>query len=1176
MRCPACSTESAADAKFCEDCGAALSPACPNCGAAVTAGKRFCRECGASVDATAAPTAAEPAGPVAERRVVSVLFVDLVGFTPISESRDPEQVRELLSRYFDTARTIVDRYGGVVEKFIGDAVMAVWGVPSAHGDDSERAVRAALDLTDSVAALGVEVGATGLAARAGVVTGEVAVTLGAVGEGMVAGDAVNTAARVQSEASAGSVLVDDVTRQATAVAIGYEDTGPHALKGKTDAVRLWRATHVVGGVGGSDRVDGLEARLLGRDSEMRALKEAFHACVDAHRARLVSVVGAAGIGKSRLRWEFFKYVDGLAATAIWHTGRCLPYGDGVAYWALAEIVRARLDIAEEEPGEQVAQKLDAGLTRWIASEADREFLLPRLGALLGIAEPGLAREDLFAGWRLWFERLAEHDPVVLVIEDLQWADAGLLDFVEHLLDWSADHPIFLLTLSRPELPERRPTWAAGRRNATTLVLDPLPDTAMTELLGELVPGLPSAVAERMITRADGVPLYAVDLVRALIDRDLVQPVAGTYRLVGEVEDFDVPASLTSLVAARIDALDPEERALVQALAVLGGTFPRAAVGAITQLPSTRVDELLATLVRKEILGVRTDRLSPDRGQYAFTQSLLRSVAYDTLSRRDRKARHLAVAAHLRATFPDDGAEVAEVVAQHYRDAYEAVRDDPDADEIRDLATAAFARAGQRATSVGAPEAAERAYATAAELSGDEAQHAELLTRAGEAAMQAGRYDAAAAHAEAAISSHRAAGRDLAAADAVALLGWAMAASGRPEQAIPLVEPVLNAMSADAPTDTAARLHCRLGHLLVFTGRRDQAMPHVEAALELAQALELPAVLAEAAVLKGLLFAVAGRHEEALATSEWAARYAEQRGLGHEAHMAYGNAADMAMNADQSIAVQHFDACLDFARRRGDPAGEGFAVYNRAVIDLFAGRWSEVEVALADLRTRFDGVGAVRLFVALAGAQLHARRGQIEQSRSDIEACVELAESEDVQDQAMYKMTRGIVSSAEGDKAAAVRWGGESTQLIIDTFGVRHECVRQAWPEAVDAALSLGDIETSQRLLDLVADRPIGHIPPYLRAQLARFRARIAAAQGRHESVEQDMRLAERMLAELGYPYHLAQARLDYARWLIETGRPADATSLLRQAEETLEALGAVPALSRCRELLAAAPVDVAI
>jgi class 3 adenylate cyclase/predicted nucleic acid-binding Zn ribbon protein len=389
VACGVCGADNPADKKFCGDCASPLITGCLSCGSAIEPGRRFCGDCGAPLPSVEVPAARQPPAvqtvvPVAERRVCSVLFCDLVGFTPLSESRDPEEIRELLSRYFDAARTVIGRYGGVVEKFIGDAVMAVWGTPVAAEGDAEHAVRAALDVVAAVDQLGVETGLAGLCARAGVVTGEVAVTLGATNEGMVAGDAVNTASRVQAVAAGGHVLVDDATRRLTSSAIGFDDAGEHTLKGKAHAEQLWRATRVLSGLGGAQRVDGLEAPLTGRDAELRLLRELFHAAAERRVPRLVVVSGPAGVGKSRLGWEFEKYIDGLAELMLWHRGRCLSYGDGVSFWALAEVVRQRLGIAEEDSPEVAAAKLADGMSRYVPDPAEQAYVALRLSRLLGI------------------------------------------------------------------------------------------------------------------------------------------------------------------------------------------------------------------------------------------------------------------------------------------------------------------------------------------------------------------------------------------------------------------------------------------------------------------------------------------------------------------------------------------------------------------------------------------------------------------------------------------------------------------------------------------------------------------------------------------------------------------------------------------------------------------------
>ena len=391
------------------------------------------------------------------------------------------------------------------------------------------------------------------------ITGDVAVTIGATNEGMVAGDAVNTAARIQAAASPGAVYVDSTTRRLAASAISFQDEGEHTLKGKTEPQHLWRAVRVVSNVGGAQRVDGLEAPLTGRGAEMRSIRELFHASVERHQSRLVLVSGPAGVGKSRIGWEFEKYTDGLAETMLWHRGRCLSYGEGLVFWALAEIIRQRLGIAEEDPPEVAAIKLASGLERYVPDVDDRLFVGTRIGRLLGVPVPSdtgapLSRDEMFAGWRRFFERLATHDPVVLLIEDAHHADNELLDFIDHLVDWARDQPIFVLVFARPEIEQQRPGFGSGR-NRVSITLDPLDPGSMDTLVDALVPGTPDQARATIVERAQGIPLYAVESIRALIDRDVVQPIEGVYRLVGDIGELEVPDSLHALLAARLDVLD---------------------------------------------------------------------------------------------------------------------------------------------------------------------------------------------------------------------------------------------------------------------------------------------------------------------------------------------------------------------------------------------------------------------------------------------------------------------------------------------------------------------------------------------------------------------------------------------------------------------------------------------
>jgi class 3 adenylate cyclase/tetratricopeptide (TPR) repeat protein len=1179
VTCSNCGVENSPGAKFCNECGSPLARVCSNCGVENTPTAKFCNECGATltppgqptptaVAQTPAPSPTPFASAATELRHVSVLFCDLVGFTPFSEKRDPEEVREVLSGYFELARAIVGRYGGVVEKFIGDAVMAVWGAPVAKEDDAERAVRAGLELVSAVAVYGSE-HETELQARVGVVTGGAATTETAE-EGLVIGDRVNTAARIQSAAPPGCCYVDETTRAATSAAIAYVDAGEHELKGKAEPVRLFQATRVVAAVAGLQRAGVLEAPFIGRDHELRLVKELFHASADRHSARMVLVSGVAGVGKSRLSWEFFKYIDGLVGTVLWHSGRCLSYGEGVSYWALSEMVRSRLQISEEDSSELVAERLRTGLERWISDGSDREFISPRLGQLLGLPSPKvLAKEELFSGWRLFFERLAEHLPVVMVIEDLQWADAGMVEFLDHLLEWSGDHAIFLLVLSRPEGTERK-GLGLSRRSVTTLPLDPLSDEVIGEMLDGLVTGLPAGARARIVERAEGIPLYAIETVRGLLDKGVVEKGSdGALHLVGDLGELQIPPGLTALIASRLDALEPDERRLVKECSVLGGCFPRQAVEAISDIDSGDLDELLSSLVRKEVLTVRADKLSPERGQYAFTQSLIRSVAYDTLTRAERKVRHLRTAEHLRSVFPDEGAEVAEVIAAHLYDAYLASKDDPDSAELCALAMRAYVQAAERAEAVGAPEAAESAYLKAAELSPDETDRAEFTSLAGRRAWDAGWNERALGHFEAAIAAHGEAGRVFDAARVTAWLGLSLQALGRGEQAITLIREAFASLEGMAtPPEVVAELQVRLAGALVFSGHGDEAAGPIEEALTLAQHHELAEPFASALNWRAILLSYAGRAQESRSAFELSRDVARLHGVTQREMIVEGNLADLCMTRDLPGAQEHARASLDLARRWGQRGIEVVGAANLMYILTMVGRLEEAFHLGTELLQAGGDERPGSEHINYRLAWLEAIRGNVGAARQHLALCRAWAESDDVQDRANYAAGHAAVSLAGADSRHAL----ETARRAIDEalgggLGVAHEAVRLAFPIALEAAIDLGDLEEADRLAELLAAHPRGEVPPFLRAQVTRANALVASARGEDEGVEENLVAAEAAFRDLCYPYWVARVQLDRAEWLARGGRLDESAKLAGEAASTFETVAAAPMAARARALL---------
>jgi tetratricopeptide (TPR) repeat protein len=985
---------------------------------------------------------------------------------------------------------------------------------------------------------------------------------------------VNTASRVQSAAEPGTVLVDGVTREVSAAAILFEDGGEHAVKGKAEPLHLWRAVRVVAGVGGRDREQLIEAPFVGRDGELRLVKELLHGAVERRSARLVAIFGEAGVGKSRLRHELSNYIDGLADTFLWHVGRCLSHGDGVAYWALGEMVRQRLGIPEDAAPEETEAKLEAGLVEWVPDAGDRRFIAPRLGALLGVASPGLDRAELFAGWRLFFERLAAHEPVIMVFEDMQWADQGLLEFIEQLLDWTTEVPIFMLTLARPELAARREGWPAGHRGATIVHLEPLDEGAVRAIIAGVVKGLGDEATERIVQRAQGIALYAIETVRALVDRGTL--VAGEGRLVvsGNLGELEVPASLNALLASRLDALEADERSLVKAMAVFGGSFPREAAVELTDLGGEGVDGALAGLVRKQVLVIRADPLSPDRGQYAFAQDLLRATAYETLSRRERKQRHLAAAEHLQRVFPDEGEEVAEVIATHYLDAYRAAGEDADADQLRERAIGALRRSARRAANVGAPEVAQRSYEQASELA-EETERAELIQSAGEMAVQAGRFEDALRLLDAAADAHARAGRHRGSAMTASPAGIALIRLGRPRQAAERAAGALQALEpAHAIDPDVGRLNAALASALVFAGDNQHAAPAVETALTIAQALELPDVLGDALTTKAMLCARTGRPQEARFLYAGALEVAQQPELAEVRSRALANLANVGMLWDQPDALGHGEAALADARRRGDRYGESIDAGNLMYVHLYAGRWDELERLARELLDP-DPQRPGAEFCHCRSPSLHTLRGELDAAAAALGSMSAWKDSDDPELRSNYNSCLIAIRLAQEKPADALELGLRMLGEAITTLGPAQESVRDAWPETLHAALQLGRHHDAHQIMALLADLPPGHIPPYLRAQLARGRGLLNAAEGHHDTVEHDLSTAIDALEKLGYPYWHAIAQTDLANWLIDQHRADEANPLLEHATTTFEQLRAAPAHARAQTIARTATNPIA-
>jgi class 3 adenylate cyclase/predicted ATPase len=1152
MRCTACGTENEPGSRFCDECGAPMAAACPTCRQPVRAGARFCRNCGTSLtDEAPAPAATETtrATSANERRLVSVLFADLVGFTTLAEDRDPESTRDLLTKYFDAARDAIERHGGTIEKFIGDAVMAVWGTPIAHEDDAERAVRAGLELVDAIPAIHAD-----LRARAGVLTGEAAVNLEAGNQGMVAGDLVNTAARLQGVAEPGTVLVGEATMRAAERSVVFEPVGERTLKGKTSPVPAWQAIRVVAQRGGQGRTDGLEPPFVGRDEELRQLKEALHATGREERVRLVSITGPAGIGKSRLVWELEKYVDGISERVRWHRGRSPSYGEGITFWALGEMVRRRAGLTEEDDDEATREGIERTLDEFVTDASERERIGPALLTLLGLEDaPAGGREALFPAWRTFFERVAETGTTVLVFEDLQWADAGLLDFIDHLLDWSRGLPIMVVSLARPELFDRRPDWAANRRHLTSLALDPLADDAMRDLLAGLVPGLPADAEAAIIGRAEGMPLYAVETVRGLLSAGKIAREGDVYVPTGDLSTIAVPETLRSLIASRLDALEPADRALVQDAAVLGQVFTAEALAAVSGASAEEVGERLQGLVRRELLDIERDPASPERGQHKFVQSLIREVAYGTLARRDRRARHLAVARHFEAI---GDAELAGALASHYVAAHAASEEGPEADAVATQARIALSAAASRAMTLASPDQALAFLDQALALTTDVADRQELLAAAANSARFAARPEAV-DYAEAAVEAARTLGDPVALARSTAGLGEQLMDTTEMDRAREVLTDALTQAREAGAVEVEAEAHALLSRVHMRTNRSEESIAAADAALTIAEPRDLEDTVTEALINKGTAMGTMGRIREGCALLELAVERADAARNATQIMRARNNLAITLGEIDPPRASQILRESLEIGREYGERGSYNWMIGSLSFALLFEGSgWDEAMALVREnLEMTYTRIDRVRLRGILA--MFEVQRG--EQLDTIVPELREIVGSDATDDEEFFVAHHMAMTALfKGDFDLAYRRSIEALAVDQDQeFSLIYALRAAAWGR---------NLEQMRDVRDRLAEVPVrGPFPKALRTEVT---AAIAALEGRPTEAVQGFRDARDAWRKISLRLMAAWTILDAITLL--PGEP-EVRSWADEARAAFEAVGAAPALGFLDAALAAAP-----
>ena len=1055
-----------------------------------------------------------------ERKVVTVLFADLVGFTARAETLDPEDVEAILRPYHERLRSELERFGGTVEKFIGDAVMALFGAPMAHEDDPERAVRAGLAIRDwARAQAGVQV-------RIAVNTGEALINLNArpeTGEAMASGDVVNTTARLQSAAPVNGLLVGESTFRATRQVIDYRDADAVDAKGKSQALRVWEALQARSRV--TTEAVSTAAPLVGRERELAVLRELLVRVREEASPQLVTLVGVPGIGKSRLVHELMQIVEQAGVLTYWRRGRSLPYGEAVPLWALSEIVKAQAGILESDTTDDVSRKLREEVTRLVPDARDAMWVELQLRPLASVAAEadlgGDRRDEAFAAWRRFFEAMAEYRPLVLVFEDLHWADDELLDFVDYVVEWTGRVPILIVCTSRPELLERRPAWGGGKLNATTLSLAPLSETDTSRLLSSLLdrPLLAAETQTKLLQRAGGNPLYAEQYAKMLLEG---------Y----DASELPIPESLHGIIAARIDRLPPSEKGLLQDAAVLGKVFWLG--GVIDGRTRNDAEHALHALDRKGF--VQRARVSSIAGEseYTFLHLLVRDVAYGQIPRAERAEKHRRAAEWI--GFLGRQEDHAETLAHHYLSALELARaSGSSTDELVERARLALREAGDRAMALNASDAAIRSYQSALELwPRDDVDRPRLLFSYGRALALA----------------HESGFEEL--TEAAELL---VALEDR---------------------ERAAEAEILLADATRSFGRRDEAYDHLDRAVRLVEAV--PASAAKARVLSEVsrYHMLGDRSETAVQIGREALEMALQLGLDEIRAHALVNIGSARVNLAEVEGIRDLEESIEIANAIGSP--ESIRAYNNlfasyttlGMLDRSAealraglveverfgstginGRWlrfEQIHVAYWEGRWRDCMALIDEVFAEIGSSHALSRwafemRGRIRLARDDVAgALADARASRDLAREAKDPQTltpalsfAALASLEAGNRTEAARLADE----LLAGEAVSRPIAHHVSP-LFDLAWVLADLQRSEELVERLKKEAIR--TPYVEAAES-------LACGEYER-------AADLYANIGARPNESYARLRAAALLMRAGRRADALSQVSAALEFWRAVDA--------------------
>jgi class 3 adenylate cyclase/tetratricopeptide (TPR) repeat protein len=1141
---------------------------CANCGEENAEAARFCSACGS-------PLHPERARTDEERKVVSVLFVDLVGFTAKSDRADPEDVRATLRVYHDRLKREIERFGGTVEKFVGDAVMAVFGAPIAHEDDAKRAVLAALRILAAIDELNEEHPELELAVRGAVNTGEAVVALGARperGEAFVTGDVVNVASRLQGEAPVGGVVVGDLTYRSTRDEIEYEQLEPVSVKGKDEPIPIWRSVGARGRFG-VDVQTGTSTPLVGRGNELALLGDLFRRVMAERGPQLVTLSGEPGVGKSRLVQEFLGIVDDLSELVYWRQGRCLPYGEGITFWALGEIVKSHAGILENDAPDEASAKLSHAITAVVDDDGERDWLQARLSPLVGLRDEAEAveREESFAAWTSFLEAIAAKDPLVLVIEDLHWADPALLAFIEHLADWSSAVPLFVLCTARPELYEREPAWGGGKRNHTAISLSPLSPDETAELIAKLLEQavLPAETQTALLARAGGNPLYAEEFIRMLVDRGILVRQGASWDLAGSEADIPVPESVQALIAARLDTLAPDRKALLHDAAVIGKVFWAGALAEMGGVDLRGVRDGLHELGRKELIRPARRPSIQEEYEYAFWHLLIQDVAYGQIPRAARAAKHRAAAAWLERIAGERVADSAELLAYHYEQALELARAaGQDVAELEKLAVRCLVMAAERALQLDYAKAGAYIERALALTSRGDPDRFPVLLLAGRLpfGFSGGRFDQGEGLLLEAVEEARSTGNAVGEAEALAWLSRFAWVRGDSARQADLLGQALRIIEGLPPGREQSIVFAREVAWHGLAGRSTETLAAAERALPVVPEFGTETDLAVVLQMRGQARVdtgdVAGGTDDLREGLRIALESAPATFVG-AAHVNLGDVVWFA--GDPAGAQQLYEAGGELAVRRGASGSADWAQMQSMWTRYDLGAWDEllgIGDELQDRELRGDrALGATQLSVLVDAYRrdvlLH--RGSLE-GRTVVEETL-LPRAREIGDgQVVVPVFRlaALGCVARGELSGAVDLVAEVDDVLSDRPGQRSWLLDWAAP----VCRAAGEPSRLRALIDQGTD--------YLARNansLASARAALAEIEGDHEAALAGYEDAATRWKAFPSVLELGHALAGAGRSLLALGRTSEAATRLREARERYTSLGAAPLVAETDALL---------